>query len=133
MTSNEKNKIIELKKLGYGYKKIAKELDLSLSIVRYACSKKNDDDLLDGSCENCGIKIKSIKGKKKKRFCSDKCRWKWWNKNQNKVDKKAFYAHVCKWCNKEFTVYGNNHRVYCSHDCYIKSKTSKGAMNHGTK
>jgi len=133
MNNKEKNKIVELKKLGYGYKKIAKELDLSLSIVRYACSKINEDDLLIGSCENCGLKIKSIKGKKKKRFCSDKCRWKWWNKNQNQVDKKAFYTHVCTWCNNEFTVYGNNHRVYCSHDCYIKSKTSKGVVNHGAQ
>lgn len=34
---------------------------------------------LSGTCLNCGIEIRSIKGKKKKRFCSDRCRWDWWN------------------------------------------------------
>lgn len=38
----------------------------------------NQNDLL-GTCLKCGIEIKSIKGKKKKRFCSDRCRWDWWN------------------------------------------------------
>jgi len=132
MNINERNKIVELKQLGYGYKKIAKELDITLSTVRYACSKMSDEDLLDGSCEHCGLKIKSIKGKKKKRFCSDKCRWIWWNNHHTEVDKKAYYTHQCKFCGKEFTSYGNSKRVYCSHDCYIKFKLSKGANTHGT-
>ena len=40
---------------------------------------KNYDDELVGTCLKCGIEIRSIKGKKKKRFCSDRCRWDWWN------------------------------------------------------
>jgi len=39
------------------------------------CAK---DDLI-GKCIKCGVVIVSIKGKKKKRFCSDRCRWDWWN------------------------------------------------------
>ncbi|QLY39394.1 hypothetical protein HF295_00380 [Hujiaoplasma nucleasis] len=37
-----------------------------------------NDDLI-GKCLKCGMVIASIKGKKKKRFCSDRCRWDWWN------------------------------------------------------
>ena len=125
-------KINDLRQIGYGYKKIAKELSMTISAVRYVCSKLSDEDLLDGSCENCGLKIKSIKGKKKKRFCSDKCRWMWWNKHHNEVNKKAYYTQQCKYCGKEFSSYGNSKRIYCSHDCYIKFKLNKGADSHGT-
>jgi endogenous inhibitor of DNA gyrase (YacG/DUF329 family) len=38
----------------------------------------NQNDLI-GTCLKCGVEIKSIKGTKKKRFCSDRCRWDWWN------------------------------------------------------
>ena len=132
MNTNEKNKIAELKQLGYGYKKIAKELNIALSTVRYVCNKTGDEDLLDGKCEHCGLKIQSIKGKKKKRFCSDKCRWQWWNKQHKEVNKKTFYIQQCKCCNKEFKAYGKNKRIYCSHECYIKFKISKGVDGHGS-
>ena len=79
MKTEIKNQIKQLRNAGKGYKKIAKELSLTPSAVRYACHKMSDEELLHGKCENCGIKIKSIKGKKKKRFCSDRCRWDWWN------------------------------------------------------
>jgi predicted transcriptional regulator len=95
MKPEMKNQLKQLRKEGYGYKKIAKELGLTLSVVRYACNKLNDEDLLEGHCEKCGLKIKSIKGKKRKRFFSDRCRWDLWNKHQKEVDKKAFYTHVC--------------------------------------
>jgi len=39
----------------------------------------NNQNDLNGTCLKCGVEIKSIKGKKKKRFCSDRCRWDWWN------------------------------------------------------
>lgn len=131
--TNDKRKILELKQMGYGYKKIAKELNLSLSVVRYACSQVSDDDLLSGSCEHCGLKIKSIKGKKKKRFCSDKCRWKWWNQHHDELKKRAYYTHTCKYCNKEFTIYAVKERNYCSHECYIKSKISKVGVSDEAK
>jgi endogenous inhibitor of DNA gyrase (YacG/DUF329 family) len=130
MSGIEKNKITELRQQGYGYKRIAKELSTTISAVRYACSVICDEDSLTGNCRNCGQKIKSIKGKKKKKFCSDNCRWQWWSKHLKEVNKKAYYTLHCKCCGKEFTAYGNNKRVYCSHDCYIKYKLQKGANHH---
>ena len=78
-------------------------------------------DLL-GTCKRCGTTITSIKGKKRKQFCSDRCRWDWWNSHIKEVNKKAFYTLTCKYCGKEFTAYGNQKRVYCCHDCYVKDK-----------
>jgi len=80
---NELNRRInELRQLGYGYKKIANELSITASAVRYACNKQNDDEQLIGRCKHCGLEMKSVKGKKKKVFCSDRCRWQWWNQQK---------------------------------------------------
>ena len=125
MKTEMKTRIRELRSEGYGYKRIAKALDLTLSVVRYAVNKMSDEDLLEGQCEQCGMKIKSIKGKKRKRFCSDRCRWDWWNSHHRNINKKAFTNHQCKCCSREFSSYGNNRRIYCSHECYIKDKLSK--------
>ena len=122
MTLEEKNKIYQLKKEGYGYKKIANELGLSASSVQ-SFLKRNPMDLdLLGTCKRCGMTIQSIKGKKRKQFCSDRCRWDWWNSHIKEVNKKAFYTLICKHCGKEFTAYGNQKRVYCCHECYVKDK-----------
>lgn len=122
MTLEEKTKIIELKNEGYGYKKIAKELNLPISSIQYFLKNNPIDLELVGTCKCCGKTIQSIKGKKRKQFCSDRCRWDWWNAHIKEVNKKAYYTLTCKYCGKEFTAYGNQKRVYCCHECYIKDK-----------
>lgn len=122
MTIEDKNKIYQLKKEGYGYKKIASELGISVSSVQSFLKRNPVDIDLLGTCKRCGMTIQSIKGKKRKQFCCDRCRWDWWNSHIKEVNKKAFYTLTCKHCGKEFTAYGNQKRVYCCHDCYIKDK-----------
>ena len=122
MTLEEKSKIYQLKKEGYGYKKIASELGISVSSVQSFLKRNPVDIDLLGTCKRCGMTIQSIKGKKRKQFCCDRCRWDWWNSHIKEVNKKAFYTLTCKHCGKEFTAYGNQKRVYCCHDCYIKNK-----------
>ena len=122
MNLEQKQQIIKLKSEGYGYKKISKELNVPLSSVRYVCEKGMDDISLLGTCKRCGNTIRSIKGKKRKQFCCDRCRWDWWNSHIKEVNKKAFYTLTCKHCGKEFTAYGNQKRVYCCHECYIEDK-----------
>ena len=122
MTLEEKSKIYQLKKEGFGYKKIASELGISVSSVQSFLKRNPVDIDLLGTCKRCGMTIQSIKGKKRKQFCCDRCRWDWWNSHIKEVNKKAFYTLTCKHCGKEFTAYGNQKRVYCCHDCYIKDK-----------
>lgn len=122
MTLEEKSKIYQLKKEGYGYKKIASELGISVSSVQSFLKRNPVDIDLLGTCKRCGMTIQSVKGKKRKQFCCDRCRWDWWNSHIKEVNKKAFYTLTCKHCGKEFTAYGNQKRVYCCHDCYIKDK-----------
>ena len=45
------------------------------------------------------------------------------------VKRKAVYTFTCPACGKEFTVYGNSHRKFCSHACYIAYRF--GGVRHG--
>jgi endogenous inhibitor of DNA gyrase (YacG/DUF329 family) len=65
-------------------------------------------------------------GRKEKKFCSDKCRMTWWNRHLDKVKRKAVYEYICPHCGKPFTVYGNSHRKYCSHECYVADRFGGG-------
>ena len=77
-----KTKVIELKKAGYGFVKIAKMLSISVKEVRVICKAIDEVEILNGNCKNWNTDITSVKGKKIKQFCSDRCRWDYWNNKQ---------------------------------------------------
>lgn len=129
MTENEKTKIIELRKKGYGYGQISLELNIPRSSISTFC-KRNDINV--GSidryvfCKNCEKVIKLESKKKPKMFCSDDCRVNWWNAHQSKVNIKAIYEFDCPACGKHFTTYGNAKQKYCSHARYIITRYKRG-------
>ena len=108
LTEIEKTEIRKQRVEGIGYLRIANSMGISVNTIRSFC-KRND---LVGRA-------------RKKEFCSDECRVKWWNAHQNQVSRKAVYEFTCAYCGKSFTVYGNNHRKYCNHDCYIADRFGK--------
>jgi endogenous inhibitor of DNA gyrase (YacG/DUF329 family) len=126
MNTLQKDRIIFLRKTGVGYGKIATELNLSLNTVKSFCRRNNlniapetqNSDL----CVNCSTPLKHTDGAKKRRFCSNKCRTEWWNSHPEQVKQKAVYTFTCPHCKKSFTAYGNSHRKYCSHSCYISAR-----------
>lgn len=139
MTQEQKEKIRRYRRAGWGYSRIAENLCLSVNTVKSYCRRS---DISGGSaepatkitagttlCENCGKKIHQIAKQKKKRFCCDKCRNVWWNKHPDAVKRKAVYRFVCPHCRKEFKIYGDKRRKYCSHDCYIADRFKGGAIH----
>ncbi|BAK46681.1 hypothetical protein CXIVA_07140 [Clostridium sp. SY8519] len=133
MTENQKSKIRTLRRKGYGYGRIAKELEIPLNTVKSYC-RRNADEIAEKPkpaveytgevthCENCGREIRQIAKRKRKRFCCDKCRNAWWNSHLDQVKRKKVYYFVCPTCGKEFHLYGDSRRKYCSHECYIKDR-----------
>lgn len=128
MTNVQKIQIGKLRAMGIGYKKIAEQMEISENTVKTYCRRhglggtattngtvpKSDKEI----CLCCGEGLEQMPGKKKKKFCSDKCRNKWWNSHLNLVNRKAVYSFECPTCKKPFTAYGNAKRKYCSHECY---------------
>lgn len=127
MTDEEKKQINVYRKSGYGYKQISNFTGLSLNTIKSYCRRNNltqsdlvSDKIKHYSCQQCGKEILQNEHRKLKRFCSDKCRNKWWNSHLSLVKRKANYQLVCKYCNKTFVVYGNKNRKFCCHNCYVK-------------
>lgn len=133
MTENQQEEIKALRQAGLGYKKIAATMALSENTIKSYCRRMNAtkvpaESVHDAdSCECCGKPIKQVAGRKHKRFCSDTCRRKWWNSHLQMVKRKAVYRLKCQHCGREFEVYGNRHRKYCCHACYIAERFGEGA------
>lgn len=86
MIDSKKQKIIELRDIGYGYKRISKELNIPVSTIRYICNNLNTEEIKKDICIYCGKETILIPHKKAKKFCCDKCRWSYWN-NKRREEK----------------------------------------------
>ncbi len=125
MTEKQKGRIAALRSKGYTYADIAKKLNVSVNTIKSFCRRQGKPDVTD-KCQNCGKSIAQTEGARHKKFCSDKCRMQWWNSHSDEVKKKAIYEFTCACCGTAFRAYGNNHRKYCSHDCYVKHRFEGG-------
>ena len=134
MTDAQRTAIAEYRGKGYGYKKISQLMGISENTVKTYCRRnglggtavlvKNADG--ESACKCCGAPLIQIPGRKTRKFCSDRCRNRWWNAHLDLVKRKANYEFICPTCGKPFTAYGNAHRKYCSHECYIEDRFGGG-------
>ncbi len=132
MTNEQRKSITTLRSQGYGYTAIAKTIGLSKDSVKAYCRSHGLAGVLAKSnahlsvetdrCLQCNTPISQIPKQKRRKFCCKSCREKWWNSHQNQVKQRAIYHYTCPACNQPFTAYGNCHRKYCSHSCYIKAR-----------
>jgi len=132
MTNEEKKLIDGLRAEGLGYRKIAVRIGISENTVKSYLRKVEATETKDippaptagdsaepHICLYCGKPVAQNPGRKLKKFCSDACRNQWWNNHQDLVRRNAVYHFTCPACGKDFSAYGNAHRKYCSHACYI--------------
>ena len=130
MTNEQKAAIIEFRKNGCGYRTIAQHMGMNDNTIKAFCKRNGlggvaaaaqtvDPDLL---CKCCGKRLVKIPGRKPRKFCSDSCRTHWWNSHLDLVNRKANYTFICKNCGQPFTAYGDSHRKYCCHACYINDR-----------
>lgn len=138
MKQSDEKRIEGLWLQGYGSKKIANELGINVNTVKSFCRRHGlsgdrqqkkfnslNTEVKESRCKYCGSFVARRNGAKKKIFCSDRCRMKWWNSHQELVNRKAEYGFACQNCGRQFTAYGNKNRKYCSHRCYIEHRYNK--------
>ena len=135
MTAEQKGHVIQLRGNGKSYNEISKALGISVNTIksfcRRACVDGQSKDIKSvGTCKQCGIFIKSKIGYKQRKFCSETCRVTWWNAHPDQVNRKANYTFTCANCGKTFAAYGNQHRKYCSHACYISGRYGREVSAH---
>ena len=136
MTTEQKQRIADMRQNGCGYTNIAKAVGLTKDNVKAYCRAHDlagikaqnnariapDQDF----CLKCGKPLQQLPGRKKVKFCSADCRQQWWNAHPEAVRQKAIYTFTCAHCGRPFTDYGNSKRKYCSHACYIAARFKGG-------
>lgn len=127
LTDIQKQTITNLRMQGLTYVEIAAVTELSANTVKSFCRRNHihplpSEPTTSGICKNCGRPLKQLPGAKQRIFCSDKCRYAWWNKNRQKQP----YHLLCHYCGREFISYGNRKRRFCGRECYLLDRQGEG-------
>ena len=127
MTNEQKSLIDQMRLAGNGYVKIAKELGISENTVKSYCRRQNVEgkQVESTCCAECGKPI-DISKRSGRRFCSDTCRMKWWNRYPKP---NMPYTAQCACCGKEISMRRRGEKKYCSHRCYILDRYKDGGSN----
>ena len=123
MTDTQKQNIEKLRLQGMGYRRIAGVLNISENTIKSFCRRNNleavavdtETNADENICKQCGKRLEP--SPRSKTFCSDKCRYNYWNANREQ--RKSARHLICAGCGEVFTVYGNGDRKFCGHPCYI--------------
>ena len=90
LTIEKKEKIRELRETGLGYGTIAQITGIKENTIKSYCKKaglggvRSIPGMKDCVCKNCGTRIEQTPHKRKKLYCSDKCRMQTWYRSHNK-------------------------------------------------
>lgn len=129
MTDKQKKQAINFRKVGWSYGEIAKNLALSVNTVKSFFQRQTTPDATPelqkskaAVCPQCSKPLPSHVQTKPRRFCSDACRMAWWKGHRQEVHRKVYYTFTCAHCGMAFISFGNKHRKFCSHACYIADR-----------
>ena len=127
MTDNDKKLIGVYRSQGLGYKRIAAVLGLSVNAVK-CYFRRHPVEKRESACEQCGKTVVQAPHRKKKRFCSDACRMKWWYAHKDRMRVKKLYEHTCRMCGIVFTDQYKD-RTYCSRACFADARRKGRNVN----
>jgi len=128
MNGFQKDQIMKLRANGESYSSIASKVDISINTIKAFCRRSNNGEEQNNSssnvelCRQCYNPLTNIENKKKKTFCSNKCRMSWWNNSQNSKNRKSNRQFTCQACEQTFIGTGKRMRKFCSRVCYFKPK-----------
>ena len=118
MTDKDKKHLAELRDQGYTYQQIAEASGIGLSSVKMFFKRNNTPADDSGLCAQCKKRLEKD-APKKKRFCSEKCRIKWWAEHPEQLSNAREHQYKCPVCCKVF--YSYKPAKFCSLTCYHRS------------
>ena len=79
MTNEQRETVLVFRDKGMSYQSIARFLGLPTSTVKSWHARYMQEKIEKDKCRFCGAPIVQTPHKKQKKFCSDTCRYRWWN------------------------------------------------------
>jgi len=117
-----------LRRHGLTYQQTADALGLKLGTVKAYCHRhpemenQQEEQTKADVCPYCGQLIVNTPKAKRKRFCSDSCRYNWSYRHRMLVNPMVSHFVACICCGTRFSCYLKRSKKYCSHACYIKQR-----------
>ena len=104
MTDKQKEAIKALRREGFSYGKVSEKTGIKYEAVKSFCRRngligrgiKQVEDI-NGRyefCLNCGTALIQQRHKKRRVFCCDDCRVRWWAEHPEMIKKKAIYSFM---------------------------------------
>ncbi|MBR6028584.1 MAG: sigma-70 family RNA polymerase sigma factor [Clostridia bacterium] len=124
MTDKEKQLISELRSAGRSYQDIADETGISIGSIKMYFSRSKDTGSAP-RCEQCNRPLRQDVIRTSRRFCSDKCRVRWWEMHPDKSQSAEQHRFTCAVCGKVF--FSKKPHKYCTRACYYASRKGGGS------
>lgn len=85
------------------------------------------DAVAMGFCPQCGNAVSQNPKGRRKKFCSEACRYAWKNKHPKPENWKSTRSAVCPVCGKEFLASREYQRLrkYCSRSCSNRGRAEE--------
>jgi len=122
MTQNDKEQILNMSNAGMSPTDISNEMGISRNTIK-SFLRRSKLTKEEAVCFNCGKLLKFIPHKKKKKFCSDKCRMHYWNTHTNEMSHTNAVIIKCEVCGKDVLSYRKKPRRFCSRECAAKGRS----------
>ena len=87
-------------------------------------AKYRSDEGRFGFCRNCGKDLQLTPSNQMKRFCSERCRQKWWRAHPGVITHMVSVS-TCANCGVIFKNGGNQSRRFCSKECYFNYRCGR--------
>ncbi len=117
MDENLKNSLLNMKESGLSYSQISASTGLSINTIKSCLRRNAVATEKNNVCKNCGENLGEQPRNGMKKFCSEKCKCKWWGKNMLN-NRKHLIMRVCEQCGKSFRCFDRKNRKFCSRKCY---------------
>lgn len=116
MKQEDIDRIDDLRRESLGYKRIAAITGFSLDTIKSHCKRHPLTEIgSEVRCKLCGVLVEQTPLRKKKLFCSDRCRMAWWNAHPEQGKRKT-RTLTCICCEQPFQ--SSKARKFCSRACY---------------
>ena len=134
MTEQQKRQILSLRAQGLSFSQISCALHMPIGTVKSfifrSCrgdKEERGSSVLQPACQQCGRPLLSSNSHSIKRFCSDQCRARWWNRHRDLSRRPSAHTQKCPCCGAQFYTYAGR---YCSRACYGKARSIKAGVSH---
>lgn len=133
MSVDQRKRAQRMREAGRSYAEIAHAMKVPIGTVkswlhRGQAGKK--EKCTPEECLWCGRRFPAAEGRKIKKFCSDQCRYKWWNAHREKLKCKSAVRSVCRVCGRTYMSYPSQGKIYCSRSCYFEDRYGKDTGKH---